>query len=153
MDVIGPRQMYARGDLRLRVARAFVERAEGSRPRLVVLLEASNAGKVLKIDLNRMEDIEMPLVRMATLSDDFNNRYQAVGRPELVLNKDDEAPTSLYPGDRLRVRLVFERPVAEARLLRLSIPPDSFKLARPVVFEIDARDLERPKSPAVRPDR
>jgi hypothetical protein len=35
----------------------------------------------------------------------------------------------------------------------LSIPDDSFKLARPVVFEIDAQDLGRPRPEPMRLDR
>ncbi len=144
-EVVGPRQLYAEGDLRLRVASAYVEPADGRKPRLQVMLEASNAGRVVKLDLDRMQDIELPLVRMAVLSDDFDNRYQEVERPELVRDDDFSAPTSLYPGDRLRVRLVFEPPVSQARLLKLSIPGDSFKLSHHVIFEIDTQDLGKPK--------
>lgn len=146
VEVVRPRQMYAQDDLRLRVARASVQPgSDGEQPRLLLLLEASNAGRATKLDFDRMQDIELPLLRMAYLTDDLQNRYQAVERPELVGGEDQSGPTALYPGDRLRVRLVFERPVARARLLRLTVPADSFRLMRPVVLEIDARDLDTPK--------
>ena len=110
MEVVRPHQMYAEDDLRLQVARAFVESGNGLKPRLQVVLEVSNAGKVVKIDFDRMQDIELPLTRMIFLSDDFDNRYQTVGCPELILDEDYTAPTSLYPGDHLQVRLVFDAP-------------------------------------------
>lgn len=142
--VVEPGETYAEGNLRLRVVRGAMESDAGSRARLQVVLEAWNAGRARKLDLDRMDDIEGPLTRLASLSDDIGNRYQLVEPPEVVLRGGFSKIASLYPGERLRVVLKFERPVLKAKELRLGIPQESFRLLRAVVFEIDAGALGRP---------
>ena len=141
---IGPGGTFAHEELSLRLGTPEVREDDG-RPSLELTLEITNVGATRKIDISRARDVELPLSKSG-LWDNFQNAYSALERPSIVFAPDATPPSAIYPGESLRVRLVFERPIARASTLYFRVPSDCLGLPRSLMFEIDARALG-PRTP------
>jgi hypothetical protein len=148
-SAVPPGSSYVRADQRLRVASA--ELAQRPRGRALVLtLEFRNTGTTRRMPLDRVQDVEIPLMR-ADLYDDLANAYERLEQPEVLNIGRPTSRSALYPGESLRARLVFEPPVPRARALLLRLPENAFTLPDAVKFELDATGLDPDASPPPAP--
>jgi hypothetical protein len=86
-----------------------------------------------------------------TLTDEFGNKYRALGKPDDYSRPALFTPRnfpSIYPGERYGETLFFEPPLAKASLLNLKIEAPFIGPGGSVDLTVDLEGLRRPKETA-----
>lgn len=124
-----PEQTIATGqlaDVFVRVKKAGLVRPAGlERPCLALAIDILNTSETRKIDYT---------TRAATLGDELGNAYRRMS----AVRVGTPGSGSIYPGASVREVLVFEEPVARARLLLLTLPGEGVGLEGELVVEVQS---------------